>query len=210
MSSTDVRYPNESNVGASSPPVVTPHYNSTLPNPPNDPSSTRPTRCATGVRFFTTIHGILNIIILIALICVIISAGVADNGRIADTFASNSKAKVSAFHTRNAVLVFASFGLVLIIVDTILHVSSLIYRLPTAFDLIFIIIMLVFAFIYLILGCCSAAWEQKVRDVPDSYNIIRHKGAAASAAFFLFVAMIVVAIDFALRLINRPAQSYTP
>ncbi|CAF3702500.1 unnamed protein product [Rotaria sp. Silwood1] len=58
MSSTDVRYPNESNVGASSPPVVTPHYNSTLPNPPNDPSSTRPTRCATGT---STLQTVLNI-----------------------------------------------------------------------------------------------------------------------------------------------------
>ncbi|CAF2733237.1 unnamed protein product [Rotaria sp. Silwood2] len=210
MSTSDVRYPIDSNVNTSSPPVVTPHYNSTLPNPPNDPASSRPTRCATGMRFFTTIHGILNIIILIALICVIISAAAADDGRTVDALAGDSKAKVSAFHTRNAVLVFAVMGIFLMILDTVLHASRLIYRFPTVFDLMFIIIMLVFAVIYLILGCCSAAWEQKVRDASDPPGFIHHKGAAGSAAFFLFVSMIAIAVDFALRLINRPAQSYNP
>ncbi|CAF1417718.1 unnamed protein product [Rotaria sordida] len=209
MSSTDIRYPNETNISGSSPPVVTPHYNSTLPNPPNDPASSRPTRCATGVRFFTTIHGILNIIIFVALICVIISAGAADKGRIVDGFSSFSKAKVSAFHTRNADLAFAVIGLILIIIDTVLHAGRFIYRLPTIFDTAFIFAMLVLAFIYLILGCCSAAWEKKVRDV-GKIQYIPHKGAAASASFFLFVAMIAVIINFLLRLFNRPPQTYNP
>jgi hypothetical protein len=46
-----------------------------------------------------------------------------------------SSAKVSAFNTRNAVLVFAAFGLFLILLDTILHVTALINRLPPQFDL---------------------------------------------------------------------------
>jgi hypothetical protein len=65
MSSTDVRYPAASG-GSSSPPVITPSYASTLPNPPGDIESARQTRCATGVRFITTIHGILNIIIIVS------------------------------------------------------------------------------------------------------------------------------------------------
>ena len=44
--------------------------------------------------------------------------------------------KVSAFNTRNAVLVFAVFGLILILVDTILHATKLINRLPAIFDTI--------------------------------------------------------------------------
>ena len=68
--------------------------------------------------------------------CVIISAGVADrqNTWDADNLDYISSARVSAFHTRNAVLVFSVFGLFLMLLDTILHVSRLILRLPPAFD----------------------------------------------------------------------------
>jgi hypothetical protein len=71
------------------------------------------------------------------LVCVLISAGVADrqNGIEADESPLPSKASVSAFHTRNAVLVFAAFGLFFILVDTILHITRLIIRLPAVFDL---------------------------------------------------------------------------
>lgn len=70
MSSQDVRYPAASasspNPGRSSPPVVTPNYSSTLPSSPGDIASARHTRCATGVRFITTVHGILNIVIIVS------------------------------------------------------------------------------------------------------------------------------------------------
>ena len=57
------RYPAASGgIGSSSPPVITPNYSSSLPTPPGDIESARNTRCATGVSFITTIHGILNII----------------------------------------------------------------------------------------------------------------------------------------------------
>jgi hypothetical protein len=65
MSASDVRYPAASGVGSSSPPVITPTYSSSLPTPPGDLESARHTRCATGIRFFKTIHGILNMIILV-------------------------------------------------------------------------------------------------------------------------------------------------
>ena len=65
MSSSDVRYPAASGAGSSSPPVITPTYSSSLPTPPGDLENARHTRCATGMRFFTTIHGILNMIILV-------------------------------------------------------------------------------------------------------------------------------------------------
>ncbi len=70
--------------------------------------------------------------------CVIISAGVADsqNGRQADSSKHPTSVKVSAYHTRNAVLVFAIFGLILILIDTVLHMTALINRLPANFDLI--------------------------------------------------------------------------
>ncbi|UJR15237.1 hypothetical protein I4U23_002192 [Adineta vaga] len=213
MSTSDLRYPAASGGDNSAPPIVTPHYASSLPNPPSDPPNGRQTRCATGIRFLTTIHGILNIIILVAIVCVIISAGVADNqnGKDADDSEHSSNAKVSAFHTRNAVLVFAVFGLILILLDTILHVTKLIYRLPPIFDTIFIIVMLVLAVIFFILGCCAAAWEKKMRDTLEDLGVLKRKGAAASAAFFLFVAMIAMIIDFVLRLFNRaPSQSYNP
>jgi hypothetical protein len=66
MSSIDVRYPAASGGGSSSPPIVTPNYPSSLPNPPGDLESARQTRCATGIRFITTIHGILNLIIIVS------------------------------------------------------------------------------------------------------------------------------------------------
>jgi hypothetical protein len=68
MSSTDVRYPaaGAADINSSSPPVVTPHYSSNLPPPPGDVGSARNTRCATGIRFITTIHGILNIVIIVS------------------------------------------------------------------------------------------------------------------------------------------------
>ena len=65
MSSTDARYPAASG-GGSSPPVVSPHYNSSLPSPPDDPEGGRHTRCATGFRFLSTFHGILNIITFVS------------------------------------------------------------------------------------------------------------------------------------------------
>ena len=46
-----------------------------------------------------------------------------------------SSVNLSAFHTRNAVIVFAVMGLIFVLLDTILHVSSLIYRLPPLSDL---------------------------------------------------------------------------
>ncbi len=72
-----------------------------------------------------------------AIVCVLISAGVANNqnGQDADALSFMSNAKVSAFNTRNAVLVFAVFGLVFILIDTILHATRLINRLPAIFDL---------------------------------------------------------------------------
>lgn len=155
MSSTDVRYPAASGgAGSSSPPIVTPHYTSTLPSPPVDTESGRRTRCATGIRFLTTIHGLLNIFTIvssalswmtfdewlfqIALACVIISAGVADRQSTIDADDSGvpTTGKVSAFHTRNAVLVFSIFGLFLVLFDTILHVTRLINRFPPVFDMI--------------------------------------------------------------------------
>lgn len=212
MSTSDVRYPAAAAASGPAAPNFGAPYESSLPNQPGDIENARQTRCATGVRFLTTIHGILNIITIVALVCVIISAGVADaqNGRDADNSKFSSKAKVSAFHTRNAVLVFAVFGLLLVLIDTILHVTRLINRCPAVFDLAFIVVMLVLAVIYFILGCCSAGWEQKMRDTVGREGTLKRKGAAGSAAFWLFFAMIAIIVGYVLRLVRRPAQSYTP
>ncbi len=72
------------------------------------------------------------------MVCVIISAGVANRGncQLADTLNAYTNAKVSAYNTRNAVLTFAILGLILILADTILHMTKLINRLPARFDLI--------------------------------------------------------------------------
>jgi hypothetical protein len=69
---------------------------------------------------------------------VIISAGVASrsNCQAADDMGGMTNARVSAFHTRNAVLTFAILGLILMLADTILHVTKLINRLPSSFDTI--------------------------------------------------------------------------
>jgi hypothetical protein len=76
----------------------------------------------------------------VALTCVLISAGVADrqDGIDADDniFNRTTMAQVSAMHTRNAVLVFASFGIFFTLVDTTLHVTLLIERLPAMFDVV--------------------------------------------------------------------------
>lgn len=70
----------------------------------------------------------------------LISAGVSsgEDCQQADNLPNNGTAKVSAVHTRNAVLFFAALGLFLIIVDTILYVTSLIHRIPATklFELI--------------------------------------------------------------------------
>lgn len=75
------------------------------------------------------------------MVCVLISAGVSsgEDCRIVDEFPANSTAKVSAVHTRNAVLFFAAFGLFLILIDTILYVSSLINRIPATQQFEFIV-----------------------------------------------------------------------
>ena len=108
---------------------------------------------------------------------VLISAGVADgsDGSLADD--SNNQlptsVNVSAVHTRNSVLVFAAFGLLLILFDTILQMTGLIRRFPSMFELgvrieffknnsfsfslslcvlQFIVTMLILAVIFLVLG----------------------------------------------------------
>jgi hypothetical protein len=58
MSSTDV-------TGRTSPPAVTPHYGSTVPNPSDAPGG-RGTKCVTGLGFFKTVQGILNIVIIVS------------------------------------------------------------------------------------------------------------------------------------------------
>jgi hypothetical protein len=64
MSSSNDQYPTMG--GRISPSAVTPHYGTTVPNAATDIESARNTRCATGVRFITTIHGILNVIIIVS------------------------------------------------------------------------------------------------------------------------------------------------
>ncbi len=63
MSTSDLRNPTIS--GLSSSPPTTPNYGSTVPTPPSDLETARPARCVTGVAFIKTIHGILNIIIIV-------------------------------------------------------------------------------------------------------------------------------------------------
>lgn len=64
MSSTENRY--ASGGGRDSPPIVTPNYGASLPSGPNDIENARKTRCVTGVRFISSLHGILNIIIFVS------------------------------------------------------------------------------------------------------------------------------------------------
>ena len=66
MSSIDARYPAASGGGSYSPPDIKPQQKTSLPAPPSDPDSFHYMRCATGVRFLSTIHGVLNIIIFVS------------------------------------------------------------------------------------------------------------------------------------------------
>lgn len=67
-----------------------------------------------------------------------ISAGLAntDDAKLADGLSFMSKAKVSAYHTRNADLAFAIFGIIFFLIDTIIYMTPLIRRLPELYDLI--------------------------------------------------------------------------
>ena len=73
MSEKNVRYPT---IGSPSPrtienklptSVFPSPYNTSLPLPPGEVENRRQTRCATGLRFIITIHGLLNIIIFVRL-----------------------------------------------------------------------------------------------------------------------------------------------
>ena len=69
MSSSDSRYSERekgSGTGRDSPPIVTPHYGSSLPQASDDVENARKTPCVTGVPFITSNHGILNIIIFVS------------------------------------------------------------------------------------------------------------------------------------------------
>jgi hypothetical protein len=68
MSNSDFQYPSAGSSGDnhSSPAAATPSYIPPLQNPPGDIENARKTRCATGIRFITTIHGILNIVIIVS------------------------------------------------------------------------------------------------------------------------------------------------
>jgi len=209
-----VRYPQ--NPMGSPPSAVSPHYGTSLPNPADDGPDASKTFL--NLRWFKTLNGILTIVTIIALTCVVISAGVSNrhDGYFVNKYANVLKiktARVDVDNTRNAVLTFAIIGLILVLADLIVHVFNLIARLPAKTERIFSIVMLVFAGILLILGCCAAAWEKKMDDVsriansnqtvvPQGFKL-KHKGAAASAAFFLFVAMLSIIGDHVSRLIAR-------
>ncbi|CAF1601851.1 unnamed protein product [Rotaria sp. Silwood1] len=206
MDSVNIEYSVGSGLPSSS--AAPPSYETSSPNTTTRFKNTLKQRRDVCIRFFLSIYGILNIVIIIALVCVLISAGIAssDDARTADHLSGLSSTKVSAFHTRNAILVFASVGLLLILVDTFLQITGLIKRLPKQFDLIFTLIMLVLAAIFLILGCCSAAWGKKMSDASiGPVNVVWNTGCAAAAAAFLFVAMIATIMNFVLRLI-RPIE----
>ncbi|CAF1131476.1 unnamed protein product [Rotaria sordida] len=206
MNTADVGYSVETDRSVSAA-AQTP-YESSSPNISNKFKNALNQKYERSVRFFNSIYGILNVITIVALVGALISAGLASSGdaRLADSLPNFSKAKVSAFHTRNAVLVFASAGLFLILVDTILQMTGLIKRLPVQFDSIFTIIMFVVAAIFLILGCCAAAWGKKMNDSPIArMSSVRNTAAAAITAIFLFIAMIAIIINFVLRLI-RPTE----
>jgi len=202
MSSSDVRYP-PSHTPAT-PPVVTPHYGSSLPSPADDGQmkgkfSVQPKSCL-------TLHGILTIVTIVAFVCVIISAGVVTRAQSRDLDYQASAyglktAKVSAFNTRNAVLTFAVIGLILALADAILYLTNLISMIPPMAQRIFSIVMLVLALVLLILGCCAAAWQKKMTDVAKVAPVA-HKGAAGSASFFLFLAMIAIIVNYVLLLIS--------
>ncbi|CAF0876648.1 unnamed protein product [Didymodactylos carnosus] len=140
MSQTDVRYP--PNPTGSSSPVVSPQYGSSIPNPPVDDGPVR-SKMSLNPSWFKTIHGILTVVTIIALTCVIISAGVAkrQDCSAVDTYAHNAKlntTSVSAVHTRNAVLTFAIIGLILALADLIVRLFSLNTMYPSRIELIVI------------------------------------------------------------------------
>lgn len=59
-----------------------------------------------------------------------------DNAKLTDSLSGYSNVKVSAYNTRNAVLAFAVIGIILILVDTFLYMTTLIKRFTTGFDLV--------------------------------------------------------------------------
>ncbi|CAF2082144.1 unnamed protein product [Rotaria magnacalcarata] len=194
------------NVPPSSP-IHSSRYETYASNPANQVKSIVTARFTTVVGFFRTIYGILNVVI-IALVCVLISAGLADSNtaRLTDGLGYISNVKISVYHTRNSILAFAVIVLLLVLVDTILYATGFIKRLPKIFDLIFMITMFVMAAVLLILGCCSSAWAKKGYDtkvgVGSAWGNI---AAAIASAIFLFIAMIAIIANYAIR-ICRPLQ----
>jgi hypothetical protein len=207
MHDPDLRYPADSNPSA--PPAATPHYDSSVASRTNKFRSAIHDRYIASVRFIITIQGILNIIVILALASVLISACLSssDSARIADNLSVFSNAKVSAFHTRNAVIVFAAIGLAVILVDTIIRMTPLMHRFPPIFHFVYNIVLLVIAAIYLILGCCSAAWAKKMSDTTvGAGGQLQRTSAPIAASFFLFVAMIALIIIGILRFIRPTAR----
>lgn len=62
--STDINY--SSGSGRNSPPTITPTYGPGSANEPENRASARGTRCATGFSFLKSIHGILNVVIIVS------------------------------------------------------------------------------------------------------------------------------------------------
>ncbi|UJR31443.1 hypothetical protein I4U23_018936 [Adineta vaga] len=172
--------------------------------PSKNSEQLRNTKCVTGFGFIKTKYGLLNILTLISLICILITAGTSDKGdsKKADILSFMSNVEINAVSTRNSIIAFAVLGLILMVIDTILYVFKLIYRLSAKFDLIFIIVMLIFGVIYFILACCAAAWEKKLNDTVGKIGTVKYKGAPAAASFFLFVTTGVILANFILRLIR--------
>jgi hypothetical protein len=67
----------------------------------------------------------------------LISAGIAksENGANADTLSFATQAKISAVATGNAVIALGVIGLILLLLDTILHATGLINRFSLKMDL---------------------------------------------------------------------------
>ncbi len=64
MSTGDLR--NASLSGSSTPPPIAPNYGSTVPRSQSDTERPRYARAATGGRFLSSIHGLLNMIIIVS------------------------------------------------------------------------------------------------------------------------------------------------
>lgn len=62
--STDINY--SGGDGRNSPPTIAQNYGSGGFNEPSDRASARGTRCPTGFKFIKSIHGILNIVIIVS------------------------------------------------------------------------------------------------------------------------------------------------